>query len=114
MHGVQAIAKAAPATTGPPRPARCISAPTWNSRFRRVTNGAATKKTPIATISTAETFSSVSRWSLSVAPTAVAPSPSRMKIVEKLSTNSRLGTSTRRAPPAARACSGVTPATAEM
>ena len=46
-------------------------------------------------------------------PTAVAPSPSTMKIVEKLSTNRRLGTSTRRQP-AARAWSGVTPETAEM
>ena len=79
-----------------------------------MTNGAATKNTPIATISTAETFCNASRWSLRVAPTAVAPSPSRMKIVEKLSTNSRLGTSTRRTPPSARACSGVTPETAEM
>ncbi len=37
-----------------------------------------------------------------------------MKIVEKLSTNSRLGASTRRALPAPPARSGVTPATAEM
>ena len=79
-----------------------------------MTNGAATKNSPIATIRIAETFCNVSLCSLSVEPTAVAPSPSRMKIVEKLSTNSRLGTSTRRTPPSARACSGVTPATAEM
>jgi hypothetical protein len=37
-----------------------------------------------------------------------------MKIVENESTNSRLGTSTRRTPIVPRACSGVTPATAEM
>jgi hypothetical protein len=54
MHGVQTIAKAAPAIGGPPRPARCTSPVAWSSRFKRVKNGAARKKAPIATISTAE------------------------------------------------------------
>ena len=44
------------------------------------------------------TCSSVCLWAFSAEPIAVALSPSRMKIVEKLAMNSRLGTSTRRAP----------------
>jgi hypothetical protein len=46
-------------------------------------------------ISAAATFSSAPRLSCSVEPTPVAVSPSRMKIVEKLAMNSRLGPSTR-------------------
>ena len=38
MQGVQAIAKAIPATSGPPFPARVMSASTCHSRLRRVTN----------------------------------------------------------------------------
>ena len=51
MHGVQAIANAIPATSGPPLPARSISASTCHSRFRRATNRLATKRTPMAMIS---------------------------------------------------------------
>ena len=63
MHGVQAIAKAAPATIGPPLPARASRASTCHSRLSRVTNEAATNSTPIAMITTPAIFSSVSRWS---------------------------------------------------
>ena len=56
MHGVQAIAKAAPATTGPPLPARSISASTRHSRFSLGTKSAAMKRTPIAMIRAAATF----------------------------------------------------------
>ena len=59
MHGVQAIAKAAPATIGPPLPARSSSASTCHSRFSRVMNSEPTKSTPIAMISAAETLVSV-------------------------------------------------------
>ena len=96
MHGVQAIANAIPATSGPPLPARAISASTCHSRFRRATNRLATNRTPMAMITAPAIFSSVSRWSWSVCPSPVAVSPSRMKMVEKLATKTRLGTSTRR------------------
>ncbi len=49
----------------------------------------------------------------SVEPITVALSPSRMKIVEKLAMNSRLGTSTRRAPTPSLRSAGVTPITVE-
>ena len=47
MQGVQAIAKAAPATIGPPLPARASSASTCHSRFSRVMKSEATKRTPM-------------------------------------------------------------------
>ena len=50
MQGVQAIAKAAPATIGPPLPARSSRASTCHSRFSRVMNSEATKSTPMAMI----------------------------------------------------------------
>ncbi len=50
MQGVQAIAKAAPATIGPPLPARSIRASTCHSRLSRVMKSEATKRTPIAMI----------------------------------------------------------------
>ena len=46
-------------------------------------------------------------------PITVALSPSRMKIAEKLAMNSRLGTSTRRAPTPSFRSVGVTPITVE-
>ena len=99
MHGVQAIANAAPATTGPPRPARsqqrstCHSRPSARDERRRHEEHAQHDDDRAA-----ETCSSVCLFLISAEPIAVAPSPSRMKIDEKLAMNSRLGTSTRRAP----------------
>ena len=57
MQGVQAIAKAAPATIGPPLPARSISASTCHSRLSRATKREATKSTPIAMIRAPAIFS---------------------------------------------------------
>ena len=57
--------------------------------------------------------SSVTLFWISAEPIAVALSPRRMKIAEKLATNSRLGTSTRRAPTVSSS-DGFTPATVEM
>ena len=112
MQGVQAIAKAAPATIGPPLPARSSSASTCHSRFSRVTKREATKRTPIATIRAPEILVSSSLWSCRVEPRPVAVSPSRMKIAEKLATKSRLGPSTRRQP-ASSSSAAETPLTAE-
>ena len=77
------------------------------------TNGAATKTTPIAIMSAPPTCASVCLWALSVEPIAVALSPSRMKIAEKLAMNSRLGTSTRRTPSRPLRSAGVTPITVD-
>src|SRR3954464_3479336 len=112
MHGVHATAKAAPATTGPPLPARCMRPPTWNSRFSRSTNGVSRKKSPSAVMTTAETFSSRARCSFSDAPSAVAESPSTTKIAEKASTNITAGSRTRRGP-AVLTSAGGTPGTVE-
>ena len=49
-HGVQATANAAPATSGPPEPAREISASGRHSRLSRGTNGVITNNTPSAMI----------------------------------------------------------------
>lgn len=94
MQGVQAKANAAPATSGPPLPARCMSASTCHSLFSRVTKKEATKRTPIAMIKAAAILSSASRWSLSSDPILVAPMPSRMNTAEKLPQKIRLGTRT--------------------
>ena len=75
-------------------------------------NGVARKNRPSAMITIAETRSSVSRWSLSVEPSFVAPSPRTMKIAEKLATNSSAGTSTRRSE-ASSISLGLTPETAD-
>ena len=64
-------------------------------------------------ISTPPTCSSVVFVVFSVEPITVALSPSRMKISEKLAMNSRLGTSTRRAPTPSFRSAGVTPITVE-
>ena len=52
-HGVQATANAAPATSGPPEPARDISASGRHSRLSFGTNGVSTKNTPSAMITDA-------------------------------------------------------------
>ena len=112
VHGVQAIANAAPATSGPPRPARRSSESGCHSRFSRPMNGVARNMTPITMINTPPTCWRVCLWALSAEPITVALMPSRMKISEKLAMNSRLGTSTRRAPVSFRSA-GVTPITVD-
>ena len=112
MQGVQAIAKAAPATIGPPLPARSSSPSTCHSRLSRVTKSEETKSTPMAMISAAEILVSVWLLSLKKEPRPVAVSPRTMKIAEKLATKSRLGPRTRRQPALSRS-SGETPLTAE-
>ena len=47
-HGVHANANAAPATSGPPEPARWISTSGRHSRFSRGTNGVITNSRPSA------------------------------------------------------------------
>ena len=96
MHGVQAIENAAPATIGPPLPARAISASTCHSRFSRSMNVAATNSTPMTISNTAPMFVSRSWLSRSVSPSAVAVSPRRMKTTENEAMKSRLGPSTLR------------------
>ena len=51
VQGVHAIANAAPATSGPPRPARRSSVSECHSRLSTRTNGVARNTTPIAMIS---------------------------------------------------------------
>ena len=57
-QGVQAIAKAAPATTGPPLPARSISASTCHSRLSRGMNERGDEQDPHGDDQAAEIFSS--------------------------------------------------------
>ena len=76
MHGVQASAKAAPATSGPPEPARLMSASGRHSRLSLGTKGETTNSTPIAMISAPAILLSVSLCSLSVWPRPVAVMPS--------------------------------------
>ena len=64
-------------------------------------------------ITTPPAYSSVCLWSLRLEPMTVALRPSRMKISEKLAMNSRLGTSTRRAPTPPFRSAGVTPMTVD-
>ena len=113
VQGVHAIANAAPATTGPPRPARRSSDSECHSRLNARTNGVARKITPSAMMTTPPICSSVCLWVSSADPRAVALKPSRMKIEEKLAMNSRLGTSTRRAPTPSSRSAGVTPMTVD-
>ena len=75
-HGVQATANAAPATSGPPEPARDMSASGCHSLLSLGTNGVSTKNTPSAMIIAPATLSSVPRESLSVDPMPVAVMPS--------------------------------------
>ena len=84
MHGVQATANAAPAISGPPLPAREMSASGRHSRFRRGTNGVSRKKTPSAMITAPAILSSVPFASCSVLPSPVAVIPSATNTVVKL------------------------------
>ena len=82
-QGVQATAKAAPATSGPPEPAREISASGRHSLLSRGTNGVSRKKTPRATIRAPATFSSVPRLVCSEDPSPVAVMPRATKTTVK-------------------------------
>jgi hypothetical protein len=64
-------------------------------------------------ITTPPACSSSCLWATRLEPITVALSPNRMKIVEKLAMNSRLGTSTRRTPTPSLRSAGVTPITVE-
>jgi hypothetical protein len=75
-QGVKATANAAPATRGPPDPARRIRASARHSLLSTGTNGVRTKNRPRATISAPATSSSVSRWWARVEPIPVAVMPS--------------------------------------
>ena len=70
------------------------------------------KKTPMAMITQAAILSSRTWCSCSALPIEVAPSPSRMKIAEKLETKRRLGTITRRQSAFSKSAAA-TPVTAE-
>src|SRR3954469_13625727 len=85
MHGVQATAKAAPATSGPPDPARLISESGCHSLLRMGTNGLATKTAPIVMISAPEILSSATLWSLSVwaSPAPVQPRATKITVNER-------------------------------
>ncbi len=80
-HGVQATANARPAITGPPAPAREISASGRHSRLRRGTKGVSRKKTPIATMTIPAARSSVCLESRSVEPIEVAVMPSATNMI---------------------------------
>jgi hypothetical protein len=94
-QGVQAIANAAPATNGPPVPARAISRSGRQSRLSRGTNGVSRKKTPSAMIVSPAIRLSVSRWSASDLPMPVAVMPSATKITVNDRQKSAAGQSTR-------------------
>ena len=76
MHGVHATANAAPATSGPPDPARLISASGRHSLLRIGMNGVSRKKTPSAMITAPAILSSVALELCSVEPRPVAVMPS--------------------------------------
>ena len=76
MHGVHATANAAPATSGPPLPARLISASGRHSLLSIGMNGVSTKKTPSRTIIAPAILSSVPLELCSVDPIPVAVMPS--------------------------------------
>ena len=96
-HGVHANAKAAPAISGPPEPAREISASGRHSRFRRGTNGVSTNSTPSAMMTSPAILSSVPRESCSVEPRPVAVMPSATKTTVKERQKTIAGSSTLRA-----------------
>lgn len=91
MQGVQATAKAIPAMTGPPVPARRSSASDRNDWFSSGTNGLIRKITPIVISSTPATMSIVLRAPASGAPSPVANSPSATKTKMKLRQKSAAG-----------------------
>src|SRR3954447_16443481 len=76
MHGVQATANAAPATSGPPEPARLISESGRHSLLRIGMNGVSRKKTPSSTITAPAILSSVPLELYSEEPSPVAVMPS--------------------------------------
>ena len=80
-HGVHATAKARPAMTGPPAPARLISASGRHSWLKRGTKSVQTKKTPRTTISQPAIRFSVSWWSCSVEPMPVADIPKATNMI---------------------------------
>src|SRR3954452_13888729 len=80
-HGVQATANARPAITGPPAPAREISASGRHSRLSFGTNGVSRKKMLIERITMAAARSSVCLESRRVEPRQVAIMPSAMNMI---------------------------------
>ena len=114
MHGVQATANAAPAISGPPLPARCMSASTRHSRLSRRMNGVSTKKAPSTMIMTPAICSSMPRWSLSVEPTPVALIPSATNTIVKSGRTSRRGAGPALGPSPSRISPGDTPQTARQ
>ncbi len=112
MQGLQAIAKAMPATIGPPLPARESSACTCHSLFSLVMKSEPTKRAPIAMISQPEIFVSSGLFSERNEPRPVAVRPSRMKIAEKLATKVSAGGTTLRQS-ASSSSAAETPVTAE-
>ena len=111
-HGVQATANAAPATSGPPLPARLISASGRHSRFSLGTNGVRRKSTPSAMITAPATLSSVPRESCSAEPSPVAVMPRATKTTVNARQKTIAGSKTRARCPR---CSSpiVTPETAD-
>ena len=87
-QGVQANAKAAPAISGPPEPARLMSTSGRHSRLSLGTNGVTRKSTPRAMITTPATLSSVPRrsWSVEPSPVAVIPSATKTTVNERQKT----------------------------
>ncbi len=94
-QGVHANANAAPAISGPPDPARDISASGRHSRLSLGTNGVSTKSTPSRMITTPATLSSVPRQSCSVEPRPVAVIPSATNTTVNERQKTIAGSSTR-------------------
>ena len=88
MHGVQANANAAPAMSGPPDPARLISASGRHSRLSLGTNGVSRNSTPSAMMTAPATLSSVPResWSAEPSPVAVMPSATNTTVNDRQKT----------------------------
>ena len=95
MHGVQAKANAAPAISGPPEPAREISASGRHSRLSFGTNGVSRKSTPSAMMTAPATLSSVPRESCSAEPSPVAVMPSATNTTVNERQKTIAGSSTR-------------------
>ena len=108
VQGVQASAKAAPISTGPPRPARSINPSKCQLRLNAGTNEDSRNTTPITMITAPEIFSAVVPVS-SVRSARWPSRPSAMKMNEKLPQNASVGPITR----LARISSGRPPATAD-
>ena len=100
-HGVHATAKAAPAISGPPEPAREISASGRHSLFSLGTNGVTRNSTPSAMITAPATLSSVPRpsWRVEPRPVAVIPSATNTAVNERQKTIAGNSTRDRRFSP---------------